>query len=126
MTAEVEGDISPRDWRQALDRVQDRHPLLNVSIEGAPGRVPYYRRERSAPIPLRIAEDDDPGSRWKVEVGDELATPFDPSEAPLARAVLIQGRNDAAFILLAHHSIADGMSLAFAIRDTLQAMACGA
>jgi hypothetical protein len=37
VTAEVEGDISPRDWRQALDRVQDRHPLLNVSIEGANG-----------------------------------------------------------------------------------------
>jgi Condensation domain len=126
VTAEVECDISPRDWRQALDRVQDRHPLLNVSIEGAPGRVPYYRREQSAPIPLRIVEDDDPGSRWKVEVGEELATPFDPSEAPLARAVLIQGRHDAAFILLAHHSIADGMSLAFAIRDTLQAMAGGA
>jgi hypothetical protein len=37
VTAEVEGDISPRDWRQALNRVQDRHPLLNVSIEGANG-----------------------------------------------------------------------------------------
>src|SRR5262249_28062869 len=37
VTAEVEGDMSPRDWRQALDRVRDRHPLLNVCIKGANG-----------------------------------------------------------------------------------------
>jgi hypothetical protein len=123
MTAEVEGDASPRAWRQALDRVQERHPLLRVSIDGAPGRTPEYRREEGSPIPLRIVEDDDPGSRWKIEVGEELATPFDPSKAPLARAVLIQGRRDAAFILVAHHAVADGMSLAFVIRDTLHAIA---
>ena len=123
VTAEVEGDVSPRDWRQALDRVQARHPLLNASIEGAVRRVPYYRREQSAPIPLRIVEDDDPASRWKVEVGEELAMPFDPEQAPLARAVLVQGEWQVALILVAHPSIADGMSLAFAIRDTLQAIA---
>jgi hypothetical protein len=123
MISEVEGDASPRAWRQALDRVQARHPLLRVSIDGAPAGMPEFRREEDSPIPLKIVEDDDPSFRWKIEVGEELATPFNPSEAPLARAVLIQGRPDAAFILLAHHSIADGMSLAFAIRDTLHALA---
>jgi hypothetical protein len=34
-----------------------------------------------------------------------------------------RGRHDAALMLLAHHSIADGMSLAFAMRDKLQAIA---
>jgi hypothetical protein len=85
--------------------------------------MPEFRRGEDSPIPLKIVEDDDPSFRWKIEVGEELATPFNPSEAPLARAVLIQGRPDAAFILIAHHSIADGMSLAFAIRDTLHALA---
>jgi condensation domain-containing protein len=126
VTAEVEGDASPRAWRRALDRVQERHPLLRVSIDGAPGRAPAYRREEGTPIPLRIVEDDDPSSRWTVEVGEELATPFDTARAPLVRAVLIQGRRDAALILVAHHSVADGMSLAFAIRDTLRAIDGGA
>jgi hypothetical protein len=35
---------------------------------------------------------------------------------------LIQGPRGAAFTLVAHHSIADGMSIAYAIRDTLQAL----
>ena len=76
----------------------------------------------ATPIPLRILEDE-PELRWEAEVGTELATPFDPSQAPLIRAVLIQGDRDAAFMLVAHHSIADGLSLTYAIRDTLDALA---
>jgi hypothetical protein len=68
------------------------------------------------------ASDRNPKTRWKREVGEELATPFDPNQAPLIRAVLIQGSRGTAFILVAHHSIADGLSLAYAIRDTLSTL----
>ncbi len=67
--------------------------------------------------------EDEPEPRWEAEVGKELATPFNPRQAPLIRAVLIPAARDAAFILVAHHSIADGLSLAYAIRDTLDALA---
>src|SRR4029077_18460314 len=96
--------------------------LLSVCIDGKPGTVPSFRRVSAAPTPLRIVEDE-PERRWNVEVGEELATPFNPSQAPLVRAVLIQGIRDAAFMLVAHHSIADGLSIAYAIRDTLGAIA---
>jgi hypothetical protein len=68
-------------------------------------------------------DEDRPELHWEAEVGKELATPFNPSQAPLLRAVLIQGTRHAAFMLVAHHSIADGLSLAYAIRDTLHALA---
>jgi len=67
--------------------------------------------------------EDEPERRWEAEVARELATPFNPNRAPLIRAVLIQGTRNAAFTLIAHHSIADGLSLAYAIRDTLDALA---
>ncbi len=124
VTAQISGEATPRDWRKALDRVQERHPLLSVCIDGRPGSVPRFRQADAAPIPLRIVEKE-PRSRWEHEVGVELATPFDPSQAPLMRAVLIQGVRDAAFMLVAHHAIADGLSLAYAIRDTLGALASG-
>ena len=121
VTAQIASKASPDDWREALDRVQERHPILSVSIEGSPASVPRFRQEHAAPIPLRIVEGD-PKTHWEGEVGEELATPFDPSRAPLMRAVLIQGSLDTAFILVAHHSIADGLSLAYTIRDTLSAL----
>ena len=120
MTAQVSGETSVDDWRKALARLQERHTLLSASIEGKPGATPWFRRV-TAPIPLRMVHGD-PRSRWADEVAQELATPFDSRRGPLIRAVLIHTSNDAAFTLVAHHSIADGMSLAYAVRDTLRAL----
>jgi len=122
VTALISGETSPRDWRRALDRLQKRHPILSVCIDGEPDSVPLFRQADATPIPLRIVKDE-PELRWEAEVGKELATPFNPSRAPLIRALLIQGARDAAFVLIAHHSIADGLSLVYAMRDTLDALA---
>ena len=122
VTALISGETSRRDWRRALDRLQKRHPILSVCVDGEPDSVPLFRQADATPIPLRIVENE-PELGWEAEVGKELATPFNPSRAPLIRAVLIQGARGAAFMLVAHHSIADGLSLAYAIRDTLDALA---
>lgn len=121
LTAQVSGQTTPDDWRGALDRVQERHPLLSVGIRQAPGAVPEFHRMTPAPIPLRIVSGD-PETRWQDEAAEELATPFAPGRAPLIRAVLIPGPRHAALLLAAHHSIADALSLAFVIRDLLQAI----
>jgi hypothetical protein len=121
VTAQIAGRTSPADWRTALDRVQERHPLLSACINGSPGSVPRFRQAGAAPIPLRIVEED-PETCWEADVGQELATPFDPHGAPLVRAVLIEGIRDTALVLVAHHAIADGMSLAYLVRDTLRAL----
>lgn len=44
-------------------------------------------------------------------------------KAPLARAVLLHEANQAVVILVAHHSFADGRSIAFVIRDLMRALA---
>src|SRR5262249_15886156 len=122
VTALISGETSPRDWRRALDSLQKRHPILSVCIDGESDLVPLFRQAGATPIPLRIV-DDEPELRWEAEVGKELATPFNPSRAPLIRALLIQAARDAAFMLVAHHSIADGLSLGYGIGDTLEGLA---
>jgi hypothetical protein len=123
ITAHIAGTACPDNWRQALDHVQGRRPILSVCIEGSPGSVPWFRRAAAA-IPLRIVEGN-PRTSWATAVGEELATPFAPSQAPLIRALLIQDGQSTAFTLVAHHSIADGLSIAYAIRDTLSALSGG-
>src|SRR5258705_2265701 len=100
VTALISGETSARDWRRALDRLQKRHPILSVCIGGEPGSVPSFRQADARPIPLRIVEDE-PEPRWEAEVGKELATPFNPRQAPLIRADMIPTARDAAFILVA-------------------------
>ena len=61
-------------------------------------------------------------SNWKAEVARELAKPFALGQAPLARAVLMHGPFESVFIFITHHSIGDGLSSAYAIRDVLRAL----
>jgi hypothetical protein len=122
MAAQIEGPTSIPAWRTALDKLQERHPLLSVAIETNTGHAPYFRTVRNCPIPLRVI----PGpteSNWEAEIAQELVTPFDMRQAPLVRAVLMHGQNESVFIFTAHHSIADGLSSAYAMRDVLRALA---
>ena len=120
MAAHVEGSTTISGWRAALDELQERHPLLSVGIDAKNG-TPHFRRVPNATIPLRVARNTSL-SNWPQEIANELATPFDPRQAPLLRSVLIQSEGESVFILTAHHSIADGLSVAYAVRDVLQAL----
>ena len=115
---EVEGPTSVEGWRKALDQMQQRHPNFAASILLDEFGQPYLQPMPAATIPLRIVA----GGVLEQEIGRELATPIDAEEAPLVRAVLLHQADRAIFILVAHHAIADGRSLVFAIRDTLHAL----
>ena len=86
---------------------------------------PHFSQETGAPIPLRVVQGKNAVQRWESEIELELSTPFNAEQAPLVRAVLLHEADRAVCILLAHHSIADGRSIAFAIRDLLQALSGG-
>jgi NRPS condensation-like uncharacterized protein len=120
--AQVEGQTTIEGWRAALDVVQRRHPLLSVCIETDENSVPYFRQVIGAPVPLRVVSGDDSVLDWEHEVERELSLPVNAQQAPLVRAVLLHQNLRAVYILSAHHSIADGLSVAFVIRDTLQAL----
>ena len=122
MAAQIEGPTKVQAWRRALDKLQGRHPLLSVAIEQSDTGVPHFRTVRNAPIPLRITPGPE-ASIWQAAVASELARPFDFRQSPLMRAVLMYGEQESVFILTTHHSIADGLSSAYAIRDVLRAVA---
>ena len=122
LAAEVQGLTMIGRWREALDLVQRRHPLLSVCIEKKENSHPYFRQETGVPIPLRVAQGNNVVQGWESEMELELSIPFDPQHAPLVRAVLLHEANQAVVILVAHHSIADGRSIAFVIRDLLRAL----
>jgi hypothetical protein len=120
LVAEVGGRTTVEEWRAALDALQRRHPLLSVCIDSNHSRIPQFRHVEGEPIPLRVVKTVE--MRWERELERELHTQFDPRQAPLMRAVLLHQESKTVFILVAHHSIADGFSLAFAIRDVLEAL----
>lgn len=121
IAAQIKGQFTVCQLQQALNLVQQRHPLLQVSIMLDEAERPWFVKY-SACIPLRVVHRQSEQC-WQREVEREIATPFDWSKAPLARVVLLySGAELSELIVICHHSIADGISGIYLIRDILQAI----
>lgn len=120
LTANIIGTLHIDQLQQALTKVQQRHPLLNVRIALDRAGIPGFITD-SARIPVRLVERHSQ-QQWQQEVERELANPFDWNQAPLTRVVLLQGNDVSDLIVTCDHAIADGLSVVFLLRDILQAV----
>jgi NRPS condensation-like uncharacterized protein len=120
LTANILGALHLEGLQQALIKVQQRHPLLNVRIALDRQEVPWVIKDIGI-IPVRLIERHSP-QQWQQEVERELANPFDWNQAPLIRVVLLQGVDVSDLIITCDHTISDGISVVFLLRDILQAL----
>jgi len=113
------GSIRAEDMRLALLHAQHRHPILRTSILANGGGPEFHPSD--APIVLRIVQRTTE-TQWLHEVETQLALPFERNDQPLLRVVLVQGEAISELILVVHHSIGDGVSAMFLLRDLLECM----
>ena len=119
-TIKLLGEIDEGRLRQALARVQAKHPLLRCVVEDAAGGPRFVLLDRPAPIPLRILErggEDD----WQAEARREWVAPFDASREPLVRLVWLRAGEVNDLLLAGHHCICDGHSGINLLRECLSA-----
>ncbi|OZJ01925.1 hypothetical protein BZG36_05320 [Bifiguratus adelaidae] len=121
VAAEIKGTTTVASWQAALDAVQRRHPLLSVCIDTDASGIPYFRSIPNLPIPLKVI-DSETGQGWEDIIVAEWETPFPVKDALLVRTTLLYAKHRATFLFAAHHSIADGLSSTFVIRDILQSL----
>jgi Condensation domain len=121
LTAQVRGTTTVEQWRSALEATRQRHPLWSAVIDDDADGIPYFRHVESTQVPLHVVESEECNA-WEAQVARELATPFDAKRGPLVRATLLHSKTESILILATHHSIADGMSLVYSIRDVLRAI----
>jgi hypothetical protein len=106
--------------RDALLRLQHKHPLLRCVVNDSPDRPRFVLRDNPAPIPLRIvdrlSEDE-----WEDEVLREWTTPFNGAAGALIRLVWLRGSGIHNLILAGHHCICDGQGGIGLLQDLLRA-----
>jgi Condensation domain len=121
IAAEIIGVATVEAWISAVATAQRRHPLLRVSVEYGPEGPPRFREHANIPIPLRIVAEDE-FATWHMEMAKEIATPIPPIGIPLVQITILRNSGGATLLLSIHHSIADGLSSAFVIRDIIEAL----
>ncbi len=121
LAADITGIEPVSKWQTAIKKVQQRHPNLSVRIVLDELSRPVLQHVEDMTIPLRVMQvGQDYG--WEQEVEKELSTRFNTKEGPLLRIVLVQKPISTVLILVANHTVADGSSLNFLVRDILNAV----
>lgn len=116
--AKVNGEIPEKNFEIALAKIQQKHPLLRVTIDNS-GKYPFFVEEQEiAPIPLRIVErqkDED----WLLESEHEWQRLFEGEKMPLAQLVWIRGKNISEILWVMPHCICDGTTCITLMRELL-------
>ncbi len=118
MVARIKGNVSKSMLENAVSKVQQRHPNLRVRIREDNDHVPWFTSEEAGEIPIDVVprESDD---HW-IQVHQEASQiPFEFDVRPAIRFTLVQSPAISELIILCHHIICDGLSLAYLARDLM-------
>nr|CAD6437610.1 non-ribosomal peptide synthetase [Rhizobium sp. Q54] len=122
IVAKLEGEINVQALVEALGKVQVRHIRLNWSVQDKEDGPQFLYSPRDIPVKAHTLAS---GSTWHSIVEAELATPFDPSQAPLVRVTALrepQNQRELTLVLTFHHALADGLSAVAFLDDLVAAL----
>jgi NRPS condensation-like uncharacterized protein len=118
MVARIVGNVSESMLVDAVSKVQHRHLNLRVRIEEDDDRVPWFTSEGVGEIPVEVVprESDD---HWIKVHQEAIQIPYEFDVRPPIRFILVQSPTLSELIILCHHIICDGLSLAYLARDLM-------
>jgi len=123
MALRLKGPLNSTALQQALNQVVQRHEALRTSFRYDNGTVTQII-EPSLEVKIRHVEQpaENRSAADENQLGDllsvEARVPFNLSAPPLIRALLVKvSEEEHAFLVVMHHTISDGWSLAVFFRE---------
>jgi NRPS condensation-like uncharacterized protein len=118
LVARINGYVTVEMLKSAVAKVQQRHSLLSVRIKEDDEHALWFTSEGVQEIPIEIvlrkSEND-----W-IEIHAEASKiPYEFETRPAIRFILVQSPDVSELIILCHHMICDGISLAYLARDLM-------
>ncbi len=118
MVARIKGSISEVMLRNAAAKVQQRHALLRVRIVDDKDHNQWFTTEGVVEIPIEIVHRESKDDWIKIHA-QASRIPYEFETRPAIRFILVQSPEISELIILCHHIICDGMSLAYLARDLM-------
>lgn len=118
MVARIKGHVTQEMLDDAVVKVQQRHTLLRVRMVTDENGDRWFTSENVQAIPVDcIRRETD--THWITVFEQASQIPFDFDVRPAIRFLLVQGADISELIILCHHVICDGLSLAYLARDVM-------
>ena len=121
MVGRIRGAVDPSSIAAALEQLRSRHPLLAVRAQIDDDGTGSYVAGGVPAFEIQIAPRQSE-EQWIARVKEEFRTSFPIETGPLVRCALIQSTEVSEIILCGHHTICDGMSLGYLLRDLLKCL----
>jgi NRPS condensation-like uncharacterized protein len=118
VVARIKGNVSEDMLISAVSKVQQRHPYLRVRIKEDQDHTPWFTSEGVNEIPIEIVARESNDDWIKVHA-EASKIPFEFEQRPAIRFILVQSPDVSELIILCHHIICDGLSLAYLARDLM-------
>lgn len=119
-TAKIKGEIIEEHLRNALVKIQRKHPLLRSSIQIEQAQQPYFVvKDDMAPIPLHIVKRQT-DMDWLTESEGEWYRSFKIDSKPLAQLIWIKGSSVSELLWVLPHCVCDGTSIVTLMRELLE------
>lgn len=118
MITRIRGNVSKERLHRALNAVKQIHPLVGAKIVFDDDHNAWFSTY-NVPQPrfktvMRVSD-----SQWLEELQREIQIPFNLETGPMIRFVLVYSEDISDLVIICNHSICDGMSLAYLVRDLL-------
>jgi len=116
MVAQVRGSVTESMLRNAVSKVRQRHPNLRVRMIEDDSRTPWFTSVGAGEVSIEIVprESDD---HWIGVVQESCQIPFEFGAQPAIRFILVRSPTTSELIILCHHILCDGLSLAYLARE---------
>ena len=118
MVARIKGEVTEEMLKKAVAKVQKRHALLRVRIRDSQDGNLWFSSDGVGEIPVEVVPREKE-SDWVEIHADRSQIPYEFETRPAIRFVLVQSKEVSELIILCHHIICDGMSLAYLARDLM-------
>jgi len=117
--AKINGEIAEEHLRNALTKIQQKHPLLRSAICIEDAQQPRFAvKEDMESIPLHIIQRQT-DMDWLTESEQEWYRPFKADNKPLAQLVWIKGNSVSELLWVLPHCVCDGTSIVTLMRELL-------
>ncbi|UYP45933.1 hypothetical protein NEF87_002218 [Candidatus Lokiarchaeum ossiferum] len=123
--AQIRGKINAERLKTVLRKLQDRHPMMKVTINLDEAGQPMFITNNHLEIPYKLITNTSVET-WVQTAEKELTRPFKIEQELLWKVVALTSSHDFKIseefelLVFADHCLADGMSFMFLLRDLLE------
>jgi NRPS condensation-like uncharacterized protein len=118
MVARIKGKVSEDMLKNAVMKAQQRHAPLRMRIEEDQQHDLWFTSDGVQEIPIKVVPRET-GKDWIKIHAEGCRSPYEFETRPAIRFILVQSPEVSELIILCHHIICDGMSLAYLARDLM-------